>query len=345
MRVSFVSEIAKGLVLAFGLLALLSGCAVGLAMEELVVLRAGLAEAGASRAFLASGSGVAIANEASALQVLNRVGLQGSRLIARSPNGVNKPFGRLISASEVEIDSYGRFPLPRKVYTVKGDWVKFRASPSMVNDHNVLYHKTTGQLVFLLDQKNGWAYVQDFGSRTLGWISMAYLALAATEQDHPDHQSVRFELCGACKGMGHATVNINCHVCRGKGSINCGYCSGQSLKPCYACGQSGRLTCFQCNGKGSRPCERCAASGYETDALGIKSTCTYCIGAGKLPCYDCKNAGSTKCYDCNGLGNITCNYCQGSGKDVCYQCFQTGTVRLSDLCSVCLGTGWRKFSK
>lgn len=340
VRLAIKYKIIKGLLFLL-LPVLFSGCAIGLALEELSILRLGLGRVGATRALTATARGVVVADEVILAERLQTVALEGRTLVARGANGVNQPFGRLASANVAEIDFYGRVTLPGKAYRIKGNGVKIRSTPSAANDYNVLYRKNTGQLVLKLDEIDGWAKVQDLGSRTIGWVSMAYLLLAAYD-DGPEHEGFRFEQCGACKGQGHAMVNTSCGVCHGKGSINCGYCVGLAFKPCYQCGQTGRLTCYQCIGKGSRPCERCSATGYETDALGNKSTCTYCAGNGSLPCPDCNNVGSTKCHDCNGAGSSTCNYCQGTGKDVCYQCFQAGTVRLNELCAVCLGTGWRK---
>jgi hypothetical protein len=315
---------------------LYNGCAAGLLAEEAAALSAETAVLETSAALAISTEGVLIADESILAETLDRVFIEGDELYIKLRDGTPRVFGNVTGKTTATIEKYGSIELPGEIYKVKGSRVNIRSSPFKENEYNIFQHRTSGQIVLVIEERGGWAYVQ-IGNHEFGWMSMAALALVSNKNgaSHPV-----FQKCAVCKGSGHSIQKVTCSVCTGKRFLQCPSCQGKRTTQCYVCRGSGKLDCGHCLGKGKITCERCFGNGYTLDEWRNKIKCDFCSGSGSKNCIDCNGSGKIICFDCRGSGNRICVLCTGAGKIACYNCNQDGQFREDIFCQKCLGTGW-----
>lgn len=114
--------------------------------------------------------------------------------------------------------------------------------------------------------------------------------------------------CATCVGSGKVQSTIPCLSCGGKGSVTCGYCTGNGYvlvpgsPPCAPCSGSGTVQ----QDRKSRTCPACSGTGKGMGSV-IRKTCPQCV-QGEIVCADCTQ-GRVKtmkdCLDCQGRGTWT----------------------------------------
>lgn len=168
--------------------------------------------------------------------------------------------------------------------------------------------------------------------------------------------------CGKCGGSdlaGHKADAQNCHVCRGKKTIECQVCVKGKV-PCGTCKGASKASrgCPVCAGAKKFPCPDCAA-GAKADPCGAcqgakQEKCPVCLGAKEVPapCMACRGGSVNPCSACQGLGIVlcpncnlvghedtrTCTKCNGKAYKPCVTCKGRGTAA----CQTCSGQGTKR---
>lgn len=89
--------------------------------------------------------------------------------------------------------------------------------------------------------------------------------------------------CGVCKGTGKNSLGEPCPTCHGSGKTNCVVCNGLGRmkrskeeswiehETCHICNGRGMVECYHCHGSKKRTCTTCKGSGkvLNTGKLGI----------------------------------------------------------------------------
>jgi DnaJ-class molecular chaperone len=151
--------------------------------------------------------------------------------------------------------------------------------------------------------------------------------------------------CAKCGGSGR--VVYHCYICIGSKVMTTS--AGKQIE-CRLCKGKGTPLCLLCKGSGTlrRPnperakyptqtCESCAGSGFET-----RRRCKRCQGKGRLPAMRTEGRGEDAreieteitCWDCRGkgYGPPRCMRCTGRG--------YLGTGKYAEPCPSCTGTGY-----
>lgn len=107
-----------------------------------------------------------------------------------------------------------------------------------------------------------------------------------------------------------ASERLNCPVCRGTGTVDCGACRNGRDK--YG------SSCLGCDGTGHQGCRATGCTGGTIPAHWGILQCTICHGTGQQPCQFCVGKGydffGETCFHCAGTGIGKCGCCRGSGK-------------------------------
>jgi tetratricopeptide (TPR) repeat protein len=168
---------------------------------------------------------------------------------------------------------------------------------------------------------------------------------------------IRTRLHNARQTLGSLRIEVGraCHVCGGRGSIDCATCSGRGHVRCGHCDATGRIvikaarrTCDLCGGGGrsNRRCDACGGRGrfHQRGRRGHGLRRRHSRGRSVQICGRCQGGGqlASACRSCNGSGYIViaasskaCGHCKGRGRPNCHTCSGKGRTT----CSSCSGRG------
>lgn len=146
-----------------------------------------------------------------------------------------------------------------------------------------------------------------------------------------------------------------CKICDDAETTDCAPCKGKGERPCRACKRGERVApCIECQGSGraapsglSSECPWCAGRRLRKCALCsneelLRTTCSSCLGHGKIACGTCRGTRDAPCRPCEATGRVrdfygdlgTCGTCKRKGLVRCGDCEKGWTS-----CEPCLGTG------